>query len=97
MRQYAEIRTITMVYLPLNNANSNYGHYMNSCPLGNVKTEIFSLNFAEILTAIRRHVKYKIYNSCLFTFAVTALGTLLIAISVIYLCPFCHLKTCLVL
>ena len=85
-----------MVYIPLNSANSDDGHYINSCTLGNLKTEIFASNFTDLLTTIRRHVIRKNQKS-LSTFAVTALGTLLIVISVIYLCPFCHLKTCLAL
>ena len=70
-------RTITMA---LNRANSDYGHYINSCPLGNLKTEVFSSNFTEMFTAIRRHVIHKIHNAFLSAFAVIALGALSIVI-----------------
>ena len=86
-----------MVYLPLNSANSDDDHYITSCTLGNLKTKVFASDFTELLTTIRRHVIHKNHNYCLSTFAVTALGILLIVISVTYLCLFCHLKTCLAL
>ena len=55
--------------------------------------QIFRWNFTQMQNIMRRGAEHKNSNSCKPTFGDTALWTLKILISVIYLCPLCNLKT----
>ena len=55
--------------------------------------KIFSWNFIQKLTNIRRHAERKNHSSYIYTFWVMSLWTLLVAVSKTKSCPLCNFKT----
>ena len=58
-----------------------------------IQSRIFSRNFSQMCCTMRRRAELRYHNSGLPTFGVIALWTLNIAISTMYKCTLCKLKT----